>query len=67
MPEVVGDAAEFFDPGRVESMVLAISRLLEDEGLRQDLSQKALNRAKAFSWQQTAEKTLAVIKEAVVL
>ena len=66
MPEVVGNAAEFFDPGSVESMAVAIKRLLDDEERRQDLSQKALKRAKAFSWQLTAEKTLAVIKEAVV-
>jgi len=66
MPEVVGDAAEYFDPGNVDSMALAISRLLDDEDLRRDLSEKALKRAKAFSWKQTAEKTLAVIKEAVV-
>jgi glycosyltransferase involved in cell wall biosynthesis len=66
MPEVVGDAAEFFDPGNVENMAVVISRLLEDEDLRQDLSQKALKRAKAFSWQKTADKTLAVIKEAAV-
>ena len=45
MPEAVGDAAEFFDPGNVENMAVVISRLLEDEDLRQDLSQKALKRA----------------------
>lgn len=66
MPEVAGGAAEFFDPGNVESMAQAIRRLLEDEKLRQDLSRKALERAKAFSWQRTAEKTLAVIKDAAV-
>jgi glycosyltransferase involved in cell wall biosynthesis len=67
MPEVAGDAAEFFDPGSVESMVEVIKRLLDDEMLRLDRSCKALDRAKAFSWPQTAEKTLAVIKDAVVL
>lgn len=66
MPEVAAGAAEFFDPGNVESMAQAIRRLLEDEKLRQDLSRKALERAKAFSWQRTAEKTLAVIKDAAV-
>ena len=67
MPEVAGDAAEFFDPSNVESIVVAIECLLENQELRQDLSRKALERAKAFSWPRTAEKTSAVIKEAVVL
>ena len=66
MPEVAGDAAEFFDPSNVESIAQAIECLLENEELRQDLIRKALERAKGFSWQRTAEKTSAVIKEAVV-
>ena len=66
MPEVVGDAAEFFDPNNVESIAQVINKLLKNEGLRQSLSKKALKRAKAFSWQNTADKTLAVIKKAVV-
>ena len=67
MPEVAGNAAEFFDPASVDSMVAVIQRLLDDEKLRQDLSRKALKRAKAFSWPRTAEKTLAVIKQTAVL
>ena len=66
MPEVVGDAAEYFDPSSVESMAQAIDRLLKDFKLRETLSGKALKRAKSFSWKQTAKKTLDVIKEAAV-
>ena len=66
MPEVAGDAAEYFDPGSVESMAQAIDRLLKDFKLRETLSGKALKRAKLFSWKQTAKKTLDVIKEAAV-
>lgn len=64
MPEVAGNAAEFFDPANVESMVQTIERLLENDGLRKTYGRKALERAKDFSWQRTAEKTLAVIKNA---
>jgi len=66
MPEVAGDAAEFFDPSSVESMAQTIKRLLENQELRQNLSRKALERAKAFSWQRTADETSAVIKDAAV-
>ena len=66
MPEVVGDAAEYFSPEDVGSMAGAIDHLLKDAKLRRELSLKAVERAKAFSWQRTAEKTLAVIKDAAV-
>ncbi|MGH6661595.1 MAG: glycosyltransferase family 4 protein, partial [Rhodospirillales bacterium] len=64
MPEVVGDAAVFFDPGNVDDMASAIDRLINDNRLRRDLSRKAVKRANGFSWAKTAEKTLAIIKEA---
>ena len=67
MPEVAGDAAEYFDPGNVESSTKTIDRLLKDAELRANLSRKAKDRAKGFSWQKTAEKTLAIIKDIVVL
>lgn len=66
MPEVVGDAAEFFDPRDVSSIAAAIDRLLKDSTLREILSRRALKRTKKFSWQRTAKQTLAMIKEAAV-
>ncbi|MEE2698555.1 MAG: glycosyltransferase family 1 protein [Pseudomonadota bacterium] len=63
MPEVVGDAAEFFDPRNVSSIVKVINFLLNDAQLQQRLSQKALKRAKAFSWRVTVEKTVTVLKK----
>ena len=66
MPEVVGDAAEFLSPEDVGNMASAIDHLLKNAKLRRELSLKGVKRAKAFSWQRTAEKTLAVIKDAAV-
>lgn len=64
MPEVVNGAAVFFDPQDVENIAKVISGLLKDPGLRSDLGRKAAERAKNFSWCETAESTLTVIKEA---
>ena len=64
MPEVVNEAAVFFDPQDVESMAKVISGLLNDPGLRSDLGRMAAKRAKNFSWGETAKRTLAVIKQA---
>ena len=44
-------------------MSTTIDRLLSDEELRQTLSEKARNRARDFSWDETAAQTLEVIKD----
>lgn len=64
MPEVVGDAAVFFDPRDAADMAAAIDRLLADAELRARLGRKAVERARDYSWDRTAERTRAVIKEA---
>lgn len=62
MPEVVGPAALLFDPGSVDDMATTLGRLMEDDALCQNMSAKALARAKFFSWQKTAQATLDVLK-----
>jgi len=66
MPEVVGDAAEFFDPMDSEDMAAAIDRLLNDPLLCERLSAKAIERAKNYSWEQTAVRTLNIIRQAAI-
>jgi len=64
MPEVVGNAAIFFNPTDIDEMAAAIDGLLADRYLRREVSRRAVQRAKRFSWERTAEQTLAVIKRA---
>jgi glycosyltransferase involved in cell wall biosynthesis len=61
MPEVLGDAASFFDPHRVDDMAETIADLLADENKRQDLSDRASQRAKTYSWESTMRRTVDVI------
>jgi glycosyltransferase involved in cell wall biosynthesis len=56
LPEVVGEAALLVDPTDVEAIAAAMRRLLGDVALGHNLRQKGLERAKAFSWQQTARR-----------
>jgi D-inositol-3-phosphate glycosyltransferase len=42
----------------------ALRRVLEDDGLRERLSQGALEQARQFAWERTAERTLAVYERA---
>jgi glycosyltransferase involved in cell wall biosynthesis len=58
LPEVAGDAAEYFDPLDVRDMALALSKLLDDRGHAAELGKAGLGRAARFSWSSTAEGTL---------
>ncbi len=52
LPEVGGDAVEYVDPADVESIAAGLRRVLEDEGLRRRLSERARERAREFSWER---------------
>ena len=56
MPEVAGDAAWLADPYSVDSIAIAMTRLLLEPGLKQDLIAKGKLQAQKFSWNLTAEK-----------
>ena len=65
MPEILGNAAVFFDPLDANDMAERISALLCDPEARDRLSRNALQRAERFSWQLTARQTADVIKSVV--
>ena len=61
LPEVVGDAAMQIDPTSVEGMAEAMRTLLSEDGLREELRQKGLERACLFSWERSAEQVWEVL------
>lgn len=65
MPEVAGDAALLADPTLVDEMATQLHRLLTQPGLRADLCRRGLERAKLFSWQNTARHLLDVYESVV--
>lgn len=60
LPEVAGDAALLVDPKSPEAIAKAVAQMMEKPALRRRFIQKGLRRAKQFSWEKTARKTLAV-------
>ena len=58
LPEVVGDAALTLPPTEVAAWTETLHRVLRDEGLRESLRRKGLERARQFSWEETARRTL---------
>ncbi|MCG3772043.1 MAG: Alpha-maltose-1-phosphate synthase [Nitrosomonadaceae bacterium] len=62
IPEVVGDAGEYFDPGDLESMRAAIESVLESKTRRDKLVAKGYARCALFSWTRCAEETLNIYR-----
>jgi len=60
LPEIVGDAALKVNPDNADSLACAISLVLTDERLRQELVARGLERAGEFSWERAASETLDV-------
>ena len=65
LPEVAADAALLFDPEDQAAVTGSIRGLLEDAELRQKLVERGRDRVRAFTWQRTAEATLASYRRAV--
>ncbi len=60
LPEVVGDAALVVDPDDRAALADAMARLASDATLREDLRARGLDRARRFSWDETARRTIEV-------
>lgn len=65
IPEIVGDAGEYFDPSNTESMHLAIERVLDSDTLVRNLRMKGRTRLTAFSWDRCAYETFETYKKLV--
>ena len=65
LPEVLGDAAVYFNPEDEAEMVLKIKEVLTDKELRAGLIERGLAQAKRYNWWECARETLAVYREAL--
>ena len=63
LPEVAGDAALLFDPTSLEEMIKALTCLLTNPSLRDELVAKGHQNVQRFSWANTAEKTLKIYQK----
>ncbi len=65
LPEVAGNAAEFFDPRDVDDMRAAIGRVLADPELAERLVAAGRERCRLFTWEATARATLDSYRRAI--
>jgi len=62
-PEVLGDGSLYVNPYDVEDIAKKIINLATDEELRQELSSKAFEQSKKYSWENTVKQLFELIKE----
>lgn len=62
LPEIVGDVGVLVDPNSVDSIAEGLLKVLMDQNLRNDMIRRGLERAKQFTWENTARKTLEVFE-----
>lgn len=60
MPEVIGNAGEFFDPESVDDICRALRLIASDSGRRDSLIAAGRERIASFTWENTARETIAV-------
>ncbi len=65
IPEVVSDAAEYFDPNDTESIRAAMELVLTSTERQTDLINKGYKRCTQFTWERCAQETLAIYNKLV--
>ncbi len=63
LPEICGDAAILHDPADEDAFFESCCRLIEDPEACHALIEKGLEHASHFTWQRTAQETMAIYKE----
>jgi len=65
LPEILGDAALLVDPTDVSSFSEAVEAVLSQDALRARLIEAGRRRAREFTWERCAERTLDVYRDAL--
>ena len=56
LPEVVGDSGVLVDPESAPDLSAALERVLTDPGMRRLMAERGLERARQFSWTDSADR-----------
>lgn len=65
LPEVAGDAAEYFNPDSTEELRRALESVAGSPAKQQQLASRGRSRAAQFSWERCARETLDVYRSVV--
>lgn len=65
LPEVLGDAGLLIDPERADDLASALDRIVSDDAFAQACAARGVERARRFSWRETAAQVVDVYRQAV--
>jgi glycosyltransferase involved in cell wall biosynthesis len=63
MPEICGEAAYYADPLNTQSIAESIYTVATDDGLRNNLIEKGLQRVKNYTWDKSTREHVSVFQE----
>jgi len=63
LPEVVGQAGLLINPTDTQALHQAMRRVLSDESLQQELSERGQEQALRFSWQKAVDEHVAIYRQ----
>jgi glycosyltransferase involved in cell wall biosynthesis len=66
IPEIVGNAGEFFNPYEPSAIRMSIERIVSNSHIRQSLIARGREQFKLFSWKRCAKKTLDVYRKVLL-
>lgn len=64
IPEILGDAAEYFDPSEPSNIARAVNELITNKTKSAKLIERGYTQAAKYSWRRMAEQVLTVYKNA---
>lgn len=62
MPEILGNAAVYFDPTSFEDLMIALNQLINSKEIRESYILKGVERARLFTWKSCSDSTLEIYK-----
>jgi len=62
IPEIVGDAGEYFEPANVESIRASVEHVLQSSERRAELIRKGFKKCAEYSWDRCASETLEIYR-----
>jgi len=65
LPEVCGDASLYFNPHQIDDMAAAITKVVTNDRLKNELIEKGYDRVKSFCWKRAADRHRQIFEEAV--
>jgi glycosyltransferase involved in cell wall biosynthesis len=65
LPEAAGEGALLVNPEDVDAIASGLARILDDDALRETLTERGLAHARTFNWSRTARETVQVYRRAL--